>query len=258
MKYETIVTDKKEHIGFLTLNRPEDGNRQTMKMCEEIMDALKKFDHDSEVRVVVINANGKNFSLGMSLEDFKGKSSLVHRELLQIYDAMQASVADFPKATVVAVQGVCVAGGAGLAMRGDITIMEEDAQFGVTAINVGLSCMKGIRYVERIIGQKKALEMMLTGQTWSAKDAERFGFINRIAPKGELMEVAMESANLLASKSPTAVRFTKMANSQTRDMSISDATRFLSEHFCLLLTSEDAQEGIKAFEEGRKPVWKRK
>lgn len=258
MAYETILTEKEGKIGFLTLNRPDDFNRQTLTMCREIEAALKEFEKDDDVYVVIIKGAGKHFCVGVSLEDFKGKTPLELLEILEAFDNMNDALGDFPKATISAVQGLAMAGGAGIATRPDITILEEDAQIGLTAINAGLSCMKGVRSSEAIMGSKRALEYILTGKLMSAQDAERFGFINQIAPKGKLHEVAMENANLLASKSPTAIKFTKIGNTKTRNMSREDATRFLTEHFVLLLQTEDAAEGLAAFAEKREPVWKRR
>ena len=134
--------------------------------------------------------------------------------------------------------------------------MEEDAQIGFNAIDVGLSCLQSIRYLASAVGQKKALELILTGQLVSAQDAERFGLVSCIAPKGKLDEVAMQKAKLLASKSPLAVKFTKLANIYTRDMSQADAQRFLAEHIAILATTEDGQEGVRAVKENRTPAWK--
>lgn len=258
MQYETIITQKEEHVGFLTLNRPDVFNRINDKMVVEVIDALKEFEKDSEVRVVVIKGVGEHFCAGIEVQRLVSENRGVWERLESnraTYD-MENAIADFPKATVIAAQGVAMAVGAGILIRGDISIMEEDAQIAFNAINFGRSCLKGIRYLASIIGQKKALEMVLTGESWSAKDAERFGLINRVAPKGKLSEVAMEMAKLLASKSPLAVKFTKRANSYTRDMSQPDAQRFLNEHSVLLGMTEDAQEGAKAFLENREPVWK--
>lgn len=134
--------------------------------------------------------------------------------------------------------------------------MEEDAEIGFTAINMGLACIQSIRYLESIAGQKKALEMILTGERMSAHDAERFGLINRIAPKGKLQKVAREMATLLASKSPLAMRLAKEANTLSLNMSRSDAKEFLNRQNLLLTASEDGQEGVRAFVEKRPPVWK--
>jgi enoyl-CoA hydratase/carnithine racemase len=137
--YETVTIEKDRSIGFLTLNRPEYHNSKNGKMCNEITRALEEFEKDDDVRVVLIKGAGRNFCVGMSLDELKGKTVLEQKDLLQDYDFMQSTLVNFSKGTVVAVQGFCIAAGAELAIRGDITIMEEDATIGFSAINVGIS-----------------------------------------------------------------------------------------------------------------------
>jgi len=274
MKYEHILVAKDGHIAFLTLNRPEKNNTLNVKMCEEIIQALEEFKSDKDIRALIIQASGRNFCVGMASEEFETKGSEVEAclvdieensqgktllelvEMDKVYNKMLHDISEFPKATIAAVNGWCLAAGPTIALRCDITVMEEDAEIGFTAINVGLACIGSIRYLEAIVGQKKAMEMILTGEKLSAHDAERFGLINRIAPKGRLKEVSLENANLLANKSPLAIELTKKAHRLSLNMSLSDAEEFLNLHFHLLSTSEDGQEGIRAFMEKREPVWK--
>jgi enoyl-CoA hydratase/carnithine racemase len=253
--YEEIIVEKKDKIGFLTLNRPQDDNRMTLNMLDEIISAMHEFEEDDKVRAVVIKAAGKNFCCGISYQALN-KKPLEQEVTLRKLEEMRDTVEYFPKGTVTAIQGQTIAAGGGLATRGDIAVMEEDAQIAFAAINVGFACQLSMRFLEPIIGYKKMMEMVLTGEFWSAKDAERFGLINRVAPKGKLMEVAMERADVLASKAPLGVRFTKLTAKRMRNMTRGDAREFATLYNIMLMNTEDGKEGFKALVENRKPVWK--
>jgi enoyl-CoA hydratase/carnithine racemase len=254
--YKTILTDKKGRIGFLTLNRPKDGNCETPQMHDDIIDALKAFEDDQDTRVVVITGAGDNFCMGYSYEEFNKPRSIVEwLNEFEMTERKRAAIRDCLTPTVVAVHGEAHASGMQLALQGDITIMEEDAKIGADAINNGLACLKSERRMQDIIGAKKSMEMVLLGEMWSAQDAERFGLINKIAPKGKLMEVAMKYANDIASKNPMATRFIKQTRRIARDMSLDSNRHFSSDQLLLLLLTEDAQEAMKAIVEGKDPIY---
>ncbi len=239
MSYDSILIDKKESIGFLTLNRPDDDNRLTSRMCTEVTQALKEFSKDSDIRVVIIRGSGKNFCLGKSITELENKRTAWNRlEVTDSYSHLMKSLVDFTKGLVIAVQGICVKGGAEIAMRGDITVMEEDAKIGFDAINLGLSCLVALAYLRSVVGQKRALELVLTGRLLSAREAERFGLINKIASKGKLDEVALQFAQMISEKRPLAVKLTKMANTQIRDMGPGMAQAFLNAQAAILGTAE--------------------
>jgi len=239
MSYESILIEKKEGIGFLALNRPDDDNRLTSRMCTEVTEALDKFSEDGDIRVVIIRGSGKNFCLGKSITELENRRTAWDRlEVSNSYSHLMKSIIDFTKGLVVAVHGICVKGGAEIAMRGDITVMEEDAKIGFDAINLGLSCLVALPYLRSVIGQKRALELVLTGRLLSAQEAERFGLINKIASKGQLDEVALQYAKMISGKRPLAVKLTKMANSQTRDMGPGMAQALLNAQAAILGTAE--------------------
>lgn len=244
MKYECIRVINKENIAFIKLYRPKKSNAKNAKMLTEMIDALQVIAGDDRIKALVLQGSGKNFSIGLEGKVFIDKSATEIMSFLMLNSRMEKLFASFPKGTVVAVHGLAVMGGAVLAALGDITIMAEDARIGFTAINYGLSCMVAINYLSRIVGQKKALELILTGQLLHANEAERIGLVSKVVSHDKLLEEATQSAKLLASKSPMAVAFTKQANYEVQNMGVSAAVRFLNEHTALLAIDEQTQNSI--------------
>ncbi len=154
MSEDLILTRKENGIGFITLNRPEQMNTFTPDFAEQLDAALWAMENDDDVRVVVIDANGKNFCTGISLDQFKGKNYGEYREFLYGIDAFYHTLAKMTKTTIAAAHGYTVANGAGLAFGADITIAAESATFGTTAINVGLICLGPAAPMAQIIGRK--------------------------------------------------------------------------------------------------------
>ena len=257
MDYETIIVKKEGNVAILTLNRPERENRMNFRMVNEISHVLEALAKDNKVRALVIEGAGEDFCCGWdSLEDILNKSALEILRFVEAAGESERMLLDFPKPTVALAHGKTVASGAVIAAMADITIMAEDAKMGFVGITGGLSCMVAIQYIRQIVGAKRALELMITGRLLSGEEAERLGLVTRVVPREQLFETAMEVAGELASKSPLAVAFTKWANSAVRDMLISEATKYLNEHFTLLASSEDGQEALRARVTGHTPQWK--
>ena len=138
----------------------------------------------------------------------------------------------------------------------DLTIAAEDAKFGTTAINVGLICLGPAAPLARLVGRKKALEMVLTGDILSAEEAQRLGLVNKVVPKEKLEEATFEMASKLAAKSPLALQIGKSGIYAMQDVPYHQSLDMLSNLFAALCCTEDAQEGVKAFLEKKEPVWR--
>ena len=257
LDYKTIVVEKRNSIGVMTFNRPEKGNRINSQMVREIRHALETMADDDTIRALVVKGEGEDFGCGWdSVEDMLDKSHLEILRFVEIAGEMERFFLDFPKPTVAAVHGKAVASGAVMAVMADITIMSDDAEMGFIAINAGLSCMVAMQYLKQIVGDKRALELMITGRILKGEEAERLGLATRIVPREKLFDTAMDVARELAGKSPLAAKFTKWAITAVRDMNVSEATKFLNEHFTLLAASEDGQEALRARVAGDTPKWK--
>jgi enoyl-CoA hydratase/carnithine racemase len=254
--YATIIVEKKGHIGWITLNRPEAKNTFTGPLARELNTALEALDDDDDVRVVVIRAAGKHFSTGIDLGEFKGKNHQEYRELVKLMDQHNHTIARMKKPVIASVKGYAVANGAGLTFACDMVVAAESAKFGTTAINVGLICLGPAVPLARSVGRKKTLEMVLTGDVISAAEAERLGLVNRVVPDDQLEEATFELASKLAAKSPLALQIGKAGIYGMADLPYHESLDYVGELFASLCSTEDAQEGVQAFVERRKPVWK--
>jgi len=253
-----VIVEKEGHIGLITLNRPQEMNTFNVPFARELNDALLQLDDDPEVRVVVIKANGKHFSTGISLAEFKNKTPLEYNEFIRKMDEHNHTIAHMKKPVIASVKGYCLANGAGLSFACDLTVAAEDAKFGTTAINVGLICLGPAAPLARLVGRKKALEMVLTGDMVSAPEAQQLGLVNKIVPKEQLEEATMELARKLAAKSPLALQTGKRGIYGSEDIPYEKALDMLSSLFASLCCTEDAECGVKAFLEKKEPDWKQR
>lgn len=251
-----IVTAKLGRIGIVTLNRPEAMNTFTVPFARQLDQALWTMEQDPEVLVVVINANGKHFSAGISLDQFHYKSQQEYREFLYQIDAFYHTLARMKKVTIASVQGYALANGAGLSFACDLTVAADTATFGTTAINVGLICLGPAAPLSRIVGRKKALEMVLLGERFSATEAEKLGLVNRVVPRDQLEAATMQLAEKLAAKSPLALKIGKEGLNRLRDVPYHQGLDAMDDLFATLCATEDAVEGVQAFLGKRRPAWK--
>jgi enoyl-CoA hydratase/carnithine racemase len=258
MSEPNVLVEKREQIGFITLNRPQAMNTFNVPFARELNDALLDLEKDPAIRVVVIDANGKHFSTGISLDEFKNKTPKEYREFIHLMDEHNHTIARMKKPVIASVKGYALANGAGLSFACDLTVAAEDAKFGTTAINVGLICLGPAAPLVRIVGRKKALEMVLLGDIIPAAEAQRLGLVNKVVPPEQLEEATLEMAQKLAAKSPLALQIGKEGVYRNQDAPYHDGLDTLSDLFAALCATQDAEEGVKAFLEKRKPEWKEK
>jgi enoyl-CoA hydratase/carnithine racemase len=239
------------------LNQPEKRNPLSRQTLKEIIEALEKSKNDPEVKVVVITGAGdKAFCAGADINEFKGDTTLKNREQYGLYAKLCLTFPSLGKPSIAAVNGLALAGGCGLAIYPDITIASENARFGVPEINVGVWSMMVSASLIRVIGRKKTLELMCTGETIDANEAHRIGLVNRVVPLEELEGIVAELAEKFKSKSSSIMKLGLESFYTMADMDFTKAVMYLREMVVLLLNTEDAQEGVKAFLEKRKPIWK--
>jgi enoyl-CoA hydratase/carnithine racemase len=259
MTYEHILVEKSEKfVATITLNRPKHLNTFNSKMAKELYESLVNLDRDSQVRVLIIKSIGKAFCAGIDVNELEGKSTIEYREWIERMERPLMIISKLKKPVIAQVNGVAAANGMGLVAAADLAIAAENARMGLTAINVGLNCVGPVIPVSKSIGRKKALELLLYGDLISAREALSLGLINKIAPVDQLETETLIWAETLAKKSPLAVQIAKTAFYSSEDMDYDRQFDFMNEAFARLCSSDDAKEGVKAFFEKRKPVWKMK
>lgn len=256
MTYENIRYDVEDGIATVMLNQPEKRNRLSNRTLLEIIDALEKARDDPAVRVIIVTGAGeKAFCAGADISEFIGNSNLENRVQYKAYARLCTIFNDLGKPTIAAVRGWALAGGFGLAIYPDITIASEDAKFGTPEINVGVWPMMVSASLIRAVGRKKALEMMFTGDILDANEAKTLGLVNKVVPAEKLEAETLALANKLKDKSPAVMKLGRDAFYTMMDMEFNQAVEYLKDMIVVLLGTEDAQEGCKAFVEKRPPNW---
>jgi enoyl-CoA hydratase/carnithine racemase len=258
MVFETVLVEKRDQMGLITLNRPQKFNTFSTEMAQELNAALRQLDEDREVRVVIVKGSGKVFSTGIDVGEFHGKTLSEYHKWLTLMDEMHFTIASMGKPVIAMVHGYAVANGAGLMAASDFAIVAEGTQIGTTAINVGLLCTGPIIPMSYGLGKKKALEMLLSGDMIDAKEAERLGLVNKVVPAEKLEEETLAFAKKFIAKSPLTIRTGKEFYYQMIDMPFRQRFALNREVMTRLCTTEDALEGINAFIEKRQPIWKGK
>ena len=256
MSYENIVIERENHVSTIILNRPEQFNTFNTTLARELNKALLELEEDKRVRVVVIKGAGKAFCTGIDISEFAGKSLREYREWVGLMERMIHVIACMKKPVIASAHGYAVANGAGLIAACDLAVVAEGTKIGATAVNVGLFCMGPAVPMSRSLSRKRCLEMIMTGDMIDARDAERWGMVNRVVPLEKLEEETMSLANKLAEKSPLALQMGKQAFYGMSDMGYGKALEYSNELFAALCVTEDAGEGVDAFLNKRKPEWK--
>jgi enoyl-CoA hydratase/carnithine racemase len=258
MDFATIITEKKDQIATITLNRPDKMNTFSSQLARELNDALRQMDTDDQVRVVIVKGAGKAFSTGIDIAEFAGKSPQEYQAWSALMDEMHLTIADMAKPVIAMVHGYAVANGAGLVFAADLAVVAEGTKIGTTAINVGLLCTGPIVPITYALGKQKVMEMHLSGDMIEAAEAERLGLVNKVVPLDRLEEETLALAQKIIKKSPLAVKLGKQYYYQVINMPFRQRFAYSSEVFARLCTSEDAQEGVNAFLSKRPPVWRGK
>jgi len=260
MEFKYIIYEKSEGIATITLNRPEALNAFGKEVVEEIIHALEDVKNDENVRVVVLTGSGeKAFSAGADIKAMTGMTPLKARELSLMGERLCLALENLEKPVIAALNGYALGGGLEVAMSCDLRIASENARVGQTEINIGLiPGWGGTQRLTRLVGRTKAKELVFTGKIIDAKTAEQLGLINIVAPPDKFKETVRQFALELASKAPVAVRVAKALINKGADIGLDSALALEREGFGVVASTEDLKEGVSAFTEKRKPIFKGK
>ena len=256
MSYEHLLVEVDDRfIGHITLNRPEQLNTFNSQLAEDLYRAFEAMDNDPGVRVILLKGAGKAFCAGIDVNELAGKTAMEYRAWIEHMERPLIAISQMKKPVIAQLQGVAAANGMGLIAAADLVIAASNAKMGLTAINVGLNCVGPVIPVSRIVGRKKALELLLGGDLVKAPEAQALGLINRMVPKEDLEKEALDWAVSLAQKSPIAIQIAKKAFYASEDMDYLKQFELMNEAFARLCTTHDAHEGVQAFFERRNPKW---
>lgn len=257
--WETIIYEKKNNAAWITLNRPEVLNAQNDVLRAEIVKALEKAESDEEVYCVVITGAGdKAFSAGADISQFPQRypiDVIKSKGIRRPYEMIR----EMPKPVIAAVNGLALGGGCELVLACDIIIASENAQLGQTEIRVGVipGC-GGTQILPRLVGEKKAKELIFTGAMISAEEARKMRIVNQVVPQDKLIETTEQFVGKLVRNSPAILKMAKIAINKSLETPLSAGMSYERDLYALCFGTEDQKEGAKAFLEKRKPSYKGK
>jgi enoyl-CoA hydratase len=257
MAYENIISETRDAVGIITLNRPKALNALNSQLIDELNSALSAFQEDASVGCVVITGNEKAFAAGADIREMKDKTftDVYLGNFLGTWD----DVTEFRKPIIAAVSGYCLGGGCELAMMCDFIIAADTAKFGQPEITLGvIPGAGGTQRLARFVGKAKAMDMVLTGRLMEAVEAERCGLVSRIVPAEKLLEEAVNAAAKIASFSQPVVMMAKEAVNRAFETSLAEGLRFERRLIHSMFALDDQKEGMSAFVEKRKPDFKNK
>jgi len=259
-KFEAIIYEKKENVAWITLNRPEVLNAQNDTLRTELIKAFEEARDDNELHMIVLTGAGdRAFSAGADISEFP--SRVLMDVIKQRKGTKRASdlIREIPKPVIAMVNGLALGGGCELAMACDIIIAAENAQFGQPEISVGIiPGAGGTQILPRLVGEKKAKELIFTGDFISAEEALRLGLVNKVVPREKLKEAVDELITKLKSKSPVILQFAKLAVNKSLETPLSVGLAAEADLSAMCFGTEDQKEGARAFLEKRKPQYKGK
>jgi enoyl-CoA hydratase len=257
MAYETISYGIADGVGTIALDSPENRNALSNQLLGELIGAFEEARDDDAVRCLVLTStHEKVFSAGGSLDQFTADVPLVHKHFgTERFPRLFKLIGELGKPTICAANGHVLAGALGLALACDLVIAREGASFGTPEINVGVFPFMIMALIYRNVPRKKANELLLLGERLTAEEAREAGIVNRVAPAAEFDAAVADWAGRLASKSPVLMKLGKDAMYRQMDMPYDEALDYLRSQLTVAFTTEDIQEGVKAFFEKREPNW---
>ncbi len=258
--YENLVVDLSVQTGgaaiaHVTLNRPERRNALSLSLMQELIDCLHAIGGSNETRAVILAATGNVFSSGHDLSELRGRAIGDYRRLFDVCVDMVETIQQIPQPVIAEVQGMATAAGCQLVATCDMAIAAEEAKFATPGVRIGLFCSTPMVSLTRAIGRKRALEMLMTGAPIDARTAMDWGLINRVVPAASLREETLKLALQVTEASPLTIGIGKQAFYTQIDLDQSKAYDYTKEVMSLNAMADDAQEGIGAFLEKRKPEW---
>ena len=256
-----VGSERQGAVLRLALRNPP-ANALSVEVMELLQAELDAAHEDRAVRAIVIAAAGKLFSAGHDLKQMTSHRADADRgrghfeQVFAICSGLMQSIVDHPKPVIAEVDGIAAAAGCQLVASCDLAVASDESRFAVNGIDVGLFCASPAVALTRVVSRKRAMEMLMTGEMIDAATALEFGLVNRVVPREVLSKVVNELAGTIASKSPTALKLGKQAVHRQAGMDLAEAYEHTSRAMVENMLAADAEEGIDAFFEKRRPNWR--
>ena len=254
--YEHILFEHAGPVAYVTMNRPKKRNALSLEHMQELISCLKAVGEDKVARVVVLRGAGPAFCAGHDLSEMVGRDPDFYRHLFDVCCELMETIQSIPQPVIAQVHATATAAGCQLAATCDLVVAAEEARFATPGVRIGIFCSTPMVALSRAVGQKKSMEMLLTGDFISAEEALAVGLVNRVVPADELEAQARSLADKIAEASPLVVGVGKQAFYRQLEMPTGQAYAYTREVMSFNATFADAQEGICAFLEKRTPEWK--
>jgi enoyl-CoA hydratase/carnithine racemase len=254
--YEHILVEADGPIARITMNRPDKRNALSLTHMQELTECFKAIGEAREVQVVVLTGKGPAFCAGHDLSEMIGRDPETYRHIFDVCCELMETVQSIPQPVIAQVHATATAAGCQLVATCDLVVASEEARFATPGVRIGLFCSTPMVALSRAVGQKKAMEMLLTGDFISAEEALAEGLVNRAVPAEELEAQTRKLAEKICEASPLVVGVGKQAFYRQVEMPVEQAYAYTKEVMSFNASFADAQEGMCAFLEKRKPEWK--
>jgi len=246
-------------IASIIINEPKTYNALSFKNLEDLIKAFKKLDEDKNIKVIIIEGSGKGFSAGHNLKEVSGlKKREKYQKLFNLCSKLMLQVVEGKKPVIAKVHGAAFAAGCQLVASCDLAYSTNDAIFATPGVNIGLFCSTPMVAVSRKVNRKRLMKMLLTGESIKANYAKEIGLINDHFSKSKLDNEVLKLSKKIASKSNLTIKIGKQTFYKQLKMPLRKAYMYTSKMMTQNIMAMDAKEGISAFLEKRKPIWKNK
>ena len=252
---QNLLVELSPPIAVLRLNRPERRNALSLELMEDLIAALVATGANREIAAVILQAAGPAFCAGHDLTEMTGRDLTAYRRIFDVCTDLMTAIQKIPQPVIAEVDGIATAAGCQLVAACDLAVASTEASFATPGVKIGLFCSTPMVALTRAIGRKRALEMLLTGRRIDAATACEWGLVNRVVPREKLSEVTKELSLEIAQASPLVVGLGKAAFYTQIDLDQPKAYAYAKEVMSMNALAADAQEGISAFIEKRKPCW---
>ena len=254
--YEHILFEQDGAVAYVTMNRPKKRNALSLEHMQELISCFEEIGEGREAAVVILRGEGPAFCAGHDLSEMLGQDPGFYRHIFDVCCGLMEVIQKMPQPVIAQVHATATAAGCQLAATCDLVVASEDARFATPGVKIGLFCSTPMVALSRAVGQKKAMEMLLTGEFVPAEEALAEGLVNKVVPADELEAETRTLAEKIVEASPLVVGVGKQAFYRQLEMPTEQAYSYTKEVMSFNATFADAQEGICAFLEKRRPEWK--